>query len=647
MGYIVTNRYFIQPVKLLSAILLLGLLSGCGIGTEPLRAESGNPTKPTLPEKPAQADTVRGDTDPAVVTLKIGNALKQKPLNGSEVLPDIGKLGPINFNGVPVALALKAVLSGTDISLSWPTGEYEDSLVTAFNLSGNLQTVVERICNSAGVYCAYRNGNIEIKDEETFIIELPAVLATGDDTIATAIGSLTGGEVTSDTQGGYLLYTTNMTGHLRVQDYLKNLRRGRPLIVLQLYIWDVALTDTYSTGIRWDAPTLLNNLALPGGRPTKLDTFAFGNNISSGTPGNLASNIRSGALANAVSFGAVFTGNLDLGLMMSFLSEFGTVEAVSSPQMTFISGMESEFRVGGQRNFISGVGTSSSTTGDSTTGGSTSSSGNTVQTDSVDVGLTVQASGRYENGVIFGQLQLDETSLVALREVSSSGTTIQLPETQERALTTSLRLRPGDTMLLAGIRRSRDDTNRRGLPTPFGQIPMSSTNALENSELVIMIKPSIIRFEDEDDDDQSLGVAATRAPTPEVKKPVEAPMPETVSMPEAAPVAAAPITASVPVMPTVPEPMPAAPQTVPQDLLPPIARGKATEPANVSENIVAPDAAPSVAPIVAPSVAPSAPPKARAAAAPVAAPAPSAPPAAIRANALQDALGQILREAAP
>ena len=66
-----------------------------------------------------------------------------------------------------------------------------------------------------------------------------------------AINNLIGGKVQVDEQGGNVIYTTDVEGENHVKQYLEQLRNGRPLVVMQLYIWEVTLNKENSEGINW------------------------------------------------------------------------------------------------------------------------------------------------------------------------------------------------------------------------------------------------------------------------------------------------------------------------------------------------------------------------------------------------------------
>lgn len=520
-------RSFISGFRWL-LIAGLAILVGAGCYGQSPEAQSTTGRNPIVAEVPNQDETVRGEEDPPIVTLEIGSALHEHKLASSESLPGNIIIPTVNLNAVPVSAALEAVLKGTDVSLSWDTGGFDDHLVTVVNLSGPLPQVVEKICAAGKVFCSLRHGSLEIKDKETFIVPLPpmakssslsgtslgsstgssnafgigggssnsasgsapsaasvsSVSSAAGNTMAEAISELADDKAKVDEQGGNILYTADTEGEDHVRQYLEELRNGRPLVVLQLYIWEVQLNKESAEGINWTTLKVPNI----GGHTEDLKLSS----AASAFP----------AIASGVTFGAVTAGKLSANLVAAFLSTQGRLQTISNPQITFVSGSSAQFTVGGQTNYISSIGqlvTASNLSGTST-GTSTSGVGtNTVSTSSISTGLSIGVSGAYEAGVVFANFNLNITNLQGLNPTQSGGETIDLPTTTNRAVSTIIRVRPGDNLVMAGMVSSSDTNSRQGIPLPAdARIPMYGDDQFQNTELVIMVKPSVILFSDKE-----------------------------------------------------------------------------------------------------------------------------------------------------
>ncbi len=542
-------------------------LGGCSDVTVP----DAHPTTgraPKVAEVPGDKETVRGEDDPPIVTLNYSRRFQERRLTRSDPLPSNIIVPKVNLDAVPVSAALQAVLTGTDVALSWDASSFDDRLVSITNVSGALPGVVDKICTAAKIFCTYRNGLLEMKAKETFIIDLPYVpgkvsssasssssstsssdsssSSAASNSIAEAIGELAGGEKPRvDMHGGNLIYTTDVEGQERVREYLDRLRHGRPLIVMQLYIWEVTLNRDNATGINW------SNFKFPkiggSGQNMLLSGLTGFTDITS--PG--------------VSLGAKLSGKVDAQGVLKFLATQGQVQTISNPQLTFISGSNADFRVGGKQRYISQVGqvTNSVSTSSSTLGT------NTVSTDSLDTGLSVGVNGSFENGVISAILSVSLQDVVSLNPTSTEqGVTIDLPETTERKVETTLRVRPGDNLVLAGLVSSRDDDSRDRIPLPFGaRLTTQARDTLKNSELVILVKPSVVVFNDVGVDEMAqsgvMGISRPAVPLgpvePSDARTMGGPVEPT---PTPAPARSLPVqTAPLPLTPTAPAPVSSAP----------------------------------------------------------------------------------------
>jgi len=463
-----------------------------------------------IADVPGREEVVRGDKDPAIVVLNLKSGLRERRLSLSDELPDTIIVPTTNLNAVPITAALQAILAGTDISLSWNTGALGSRLVTVMNLRGPLSQVVTKVCSAARVFCTYKHGSIELSERETFVVSIPPIVRTiasssiissststggstaspssssnmANNSIVEAINSLLedGQKATVDEHGGNIVYTATVDVEERVSRYLSELRTERPLIVLQMYIWEVTLNRENSEGINWSS-FQVNNIP-------SLD-LSFVDNFSSAA-----------ATTGSMSLGAVTTGIISSSSVASFLATKGRVQTISNPQITLVSGSTASLRVGGTQRYISEVGTNVSSNVSGTTGGSSSnSSTNTVSTDSIDTGLSISVAGSYENGVVFANIDLSLKNLVGLNPTESGSGTIDLPETTDEKMNTVLRVRPGDSLVLAGLVTSNSSGTTQGMPM-FGDsfLPFFGNDERSNRELVVIVKPSIVLFSDKEQD---------------------------------------------------------------------------------------------------------------------------------------------------
>lgn len=374
------------------------------------------------------------------------------------------EVGPFELRSETLAAALQLILADFDIPLAFESEEALSRRVTIANLKGDLTKVVSRVCGLVDLYCAYEDGLMIVKSEETFAVTLPPIgeeLYTG---ISTGLQSITGSEVVVDPTTRTLLYTATHRTAERARVYFDRLRSSTALIVFETHIWEVTLSNNNDTGINWD--DFVYNTG----------NFVFD---LSKTSQNIT-----GALGLGVNFSSP---DFTIDSVIEFLASQGSVKTISQPQITLLSGSEAELTIGGSRDYVSEITRSESGDLDDLS----------ISTSTLDTGLGMTISGYLDDSTVYGNLLIETRELVELREVSAGGTQIQLPETSERSLTTQIRIRPGDALMVGGIVTERDDFASSGVGFMYPFLPWRESSATRNTELVFLLRPRVIVYETE------------------------------------------------------------------------------------------------------------------------------------------------------
>lgn len=387
-------------------------------------------------------------------------------------------VGPFELRGETLAGALQLILADYDISLAFETDEGLTRRVTVANLRGDLGKVVNQVCSLANLYCAFENGTVIVKNTQTFTVTLPP-LGTSEETtfldnVAQGLAAIVGSEVAQpivDPTTRTLIYSaTQRTADIAAR-YFQRLRANTAMIVFETYIWEVALNSGNSTGIQWD------KIATFGKFDASIDINGavgadFLRPISIGLP---TAHELTGAPTNLV----------------ELLSQFGAVKTISQPQITVLSGSKAELRVADTRNYVSEIATTLDN-GQSTT---------SVNTDSVDTGFTLTIGSSWDKSTVYANVNIELTDVKQIDDFSFSDggangatTTVQLPQTSERQLTTQIRVRPGDSVLIAGLVRENDNFDSRGIGFMQPVLPDSRTAQAKNLELVILLRPRVVIY---------------------------------------------------------------------------------------------------------------------------------------------------------
>ena len=481
-------RTAFRKIILLNLVAFVLGLTACAEVTVPDARNVSIPT-PQAAEKRKKAVNERPDS---VMYLPLGEDVLVPERISGDVLPS-DQVGPFELRAETLAGALQLILADYDITIAFETNEGLSRQVTVTNLRGDLNKVVEKVCSLADLYCFYEDGTITVKETQTFTVTLPplaTVQTTGDDSgdlddefIDDVIQGLTaiigdsGIAPVSDPTTRSLVYSATQRTAQLAENYFQKLRANTAMIVFETYIWEVSLGAGNSTGIDWDA----------------LESFGkFNTNI---------------AINGAIS--ADFTNPISIGLpttqaigasptdFVEFLSQFGAVKTISQPQITVLSGSRAQLRVADTQNYVSEV---TSTTNDSTTTTS-------VDTDSVDSGFTLAVRSSWDKSTVYANINVELSNVLQIQNFTFSDgsgddgtdTIIQLPQTTQRELSTQIRVRPGDSVLIAGLVRETDNFDSRGPGFMEPILPDSRTVQTDNLELVILLRPRVVVYTASDD----------------------------------------------------------------------------------------------------------------------------------------------------
>lgn len=444
---------------------LMAALTACSQVSVP-GARNADIPAPTMASQRAEAVNERPDS---VLYLPLGSDVLVPEAQNFSRMPNT-TVGPFELRSETLAGALQLIMADYEIPLAFETEEGLNRTITVANLSGPMDQVIGRVCGLADLYCAYEEGVLVVKDTQTFTVSIPPV-GEGDDfinAIATGLEAITGASPITETGTRTIIYeATNRTANL-AKRYFQRLRANTALIVFEVYIWEVSLNSDNNTGIDWQT----------------IDTFGkfnFGFNLPGGA---------SATSATPVSIGLPTTGDIAFGAddVLQFISTYGAVKTISQPQLTVLSGSQATLRAADTINYVSSL-TRTVDNDDVTTA---------TETDTVDTGFTLTIGSAWDNATIYGNIEIELQEFRGFQPFDTEGAQLRLPETTERELTTQVRMRPGDSLLMAGFLRESDqfDTSGPGFNKPF--FPTSRAAAVTNTELVFLLKPRVIVYTSED-----------------------------------------------------------------------------------------------------------------------------------------------------
>ena len=399
----------------------------------------------------------------SVMYLPLGKDVLIPEIPPSDPLPS-KVVGPFELRGETLAGALQLITSDFEVPMAFESDEALTRRVTVSNMRGPMGRVVNRVCSLADLYCSYEDGVLVVKDTQTFTVSVPPVGGDEDiiDAVAAGIEGITDLETIIDNGTRTIIYEATQRNAGLVDRYFQRMRRSTAMIIFEMYIWEVSLDNGNATGIQWDQI---------------LDFGKFSSNVS--IPSSIPADF------SPISIGLPTTGAIDANDVVRFISSFGAVKTISQPQITMLSGSDATLRAADTINYVSSL---ERTVDDGEVSIST-------ETDSVDTGFTLDISADWDNATVYSNIEIE---LQEFRRFETFGegteTELQLPETTERQVTTQVRIRPGDSLLLAGLVRETDQFNKEGPGFNNPIIPTARSSQVSNVELVFLMKPRVIVY---------------------------------------------------------------------------------------------------------------------------------------------------------
>lgn len=458
-------------LKLLCALTLSTLVTGCAQFPRTL-SEPSVISNTASSVKSAMEETAASELDIEAGFSREGLFMVRQSGDLGIVPARIVKNVTITESGVFDALRLIAKDAGLTLNIEGGiNGSERFGSTSAFDVNGQLKDVLEELSESMGFFYSIRRNTLHIQQDQQFVIELPPALNEDNaGELTNTLQYLGAKDPYIDRMSRSLVFKTNRKSLVKIEAYLKKIRETRSLIVYDVNVFQVDLKDNSDTGIKW------NSLGWTG-TPISSVTGSGGT-----TGGGLA-----GAVGRAVTatntlngMGLVLSGtHFSIDSLITFLQTQGNVKAVARPRLAMISGTKGMLRVGQVTTFVSKVGSNSSSTVNQVT----------TETKDLRTGLELGLFGDFSDNTVYTRVGLSISEITRFEKVEALGTSFTLPQTADRELSTVIRARPGDMILLGGITIEKDSLSTNG-----GVAGTGKSKEVVRSELVLTLKARVINF---------------------------------------------------------------------------------------------------------------------------------------------------------
>jgi len=291
------------------------------------------------------------------------------------------------------------------------------------------------------------------------------------------------GTITADERSNELLVRVFPGRRDEIEKEIHNLDVPTKEVLIETRILQVVFNPTYDVGMDVNAPIAAN-----GHQQLSLASTILGdqNGGAVSTPSGSSANL-------GATFGRIAVGNMsgtDFSAAIRALQQVSDTKILSTPQILVTNNEEAKIHIGDTIPYV--VATVNGT-GD-----------NAITSDDVrfvDVGIKLSVIPTInDDGMVTMKLtpEISEVTGEVTTQGANGGSGSSIPQVNKTEVETSVMVKDGQTIILAGLRDQKKVHTKRGIPGLM-DIPLiggafsRTSDSLANTEIVILITPHIIK----------------------------------------------------------------------------------------------------------------------------------------------------------
>lgn len=271
--------------------------------------------------------------------------------------------------------------------------------------------------------------------------------------------------ITTNPSAGTITVTARPSVQERVAEYVRseNDRLARQVaIAVKVYSFQSSRSDDYSVDLQ-AAFNGSSNLGFGIANAAQQQTFD-------------ASQFQIGVLSGGFAGSEIF---------VNALSKRGRVSLVTSASVTTLNNQTAPISILNQQGYLARV----SVTTDGNAGTTTAS----LEPGVVSSGFTMNVTPRImSNHEMILNYSATLSDLASLTEFSSNGSSIQIPEVNSRAIMESVRIRSGNTLVLAGFEQTDNLSDNAGVGLPEIPVFGGGVSASTGRKLIVILMTPVV-----------------------------------------------------------------------------------------------------------------------------------------------------------
>jgi type II secretory pathway component GspD/PulD (secretin) len=383
--------------------------------------------------------------------------------------------------------------------------------------NGSLGGLLSAISRATDVWFTWEDGTIMVSAAEKIGISIPQEKTFAED-LAKGLEALGVKEKSVHWQSGMAVLQVTPVQFRKVKTFLERYTSNAAVVTLNVAVINVSLNQNAKQGIDWErlqlsigsgaspaqvaqrlsslnpptSTTLPNTTTSTNSTPTGSGAGAGDTSTSGTSQKSVSSSVGAVTLTGSSLGGAILTNRFNFQALFNFLQSYGTAETKQNVLLKTVAGNKVEFKSVTQIPYVSEVGVTTTTSTSSTSALGSS------KTDKAEDGITVELTPVYDSAAnsVTVDLKLAIKAVVAFNELSAGNQLGKLtqPTTAERSFTDTLRLRPGQTVVVGGLTYDSVSDNRGAPIFLTGSRLESQSLTVNRQSMFIVVKPSILRL---------------------------------------------------------------------------------------------------------------------------------------------------------
>ena len=304
----------------------------------------------------------------------------------------------------------------------------------------------------------------------------PAALQNSGATVVKRMTFREAASVISSPESGVITVRATSRQHEKVQEFIDRvMSSARRQVLIEATIVEVALSDGYQQGIEWSRITSGSDYSVS--RPT----------LTTNTPNAVSPYVLKYSALNPANLLAT----------VELLRSFGNVKVLSSPKLSVLNNQTATLKVSEDYVYFN---VKSDTT---TTANVGTTVGVTTTPQSVSVGFFMSLTAQISDGdTVTLNVRPSISSISELKRdpnpIIPSTIPNYVPQIRTREIESLMRIESGDIAVLGGLMEDRADYKTGRVPGVgdipfFGELFNTRSNTSSKSELVVLLRPTVIK----------------------------------------------------------------------------------------------------------------------------------------------------------